>query len=175
MSRESVRPKRAFGFPRSMRAHTVPAMNPSRCLSVFGLMSLMFALGLLASAQAADVFNSAYLSEFLADNQHGLQDDDGDRSGWIELHNGGGAPVNLAGWFLTDTPTNLAKWRFPGVVLLPDKYLIVFASAKDRTKDLAHLHANFRLAKHVSYLALVNPATNVISEFPPGIPRGKPS
>ncbi len=167
-----------------MRTGRVLAMNPSRCLAVFGLMSLMLALGLLASARAADVFNSAYLSEFLADNQHGLLDDDGERSGWIELHNGGAASVNLAGWFLTDNSTNLTKWRFPGVVLLPDKYLVVFASAKNRTKDLAHLHANFRLAQPGNYLALVNPTTNVVSEFTPaqqsadisdGRVRGEPS
>ena len=83
------------------------------------------------------------------------------------MHNGGGATVNLAGWFLTDTPTNLTKWRFPGVSLLPDKYLVVFASAKDRTQNLAHLHTNFRIDKQGSYLALVNPATNVVSEFSP--------
>src|SRR5439155_20560352 len=32
------------------------------------------------------------------------------------------------GWFLSDTLTNLTKWRFPRVVMLPDSYLMVFAS-----------------------------------------------
>lgn len=129
------------------------------------LASVLFALSLGASLRAADRFNSVYLSEFLADNQRGLRDDDGDRSGWIELHNGSIAMVNLGGWFLTDDPANLMKWRFPSVGLLPDKSMVVFASAKNRTKDLAHLHTNFRLDKKGSYLALVNAATNVVSEF----------
>jgi hypothetical protein len=129
------------------------------------------ALGLAVGAQAADSFTSVCISELLADNQHGLRDEDGDRSGWIELYNGGKDTVNLAGWFLTDNATNLAQWRFPAVGLLPDKYLVVFASAKARTNDLAHLHTNFRLAKTGSYLALVGPKTNVICEFTPAYPR----
>ena len=114
---------------------------------------------------AADSFNSAYLSEFLVENRSGPTNDEGGRSGWIELHNGGTATVNLNGWFLTDTPTNLTKWRFPNVAILPDKYLVVFASARDRATDSAALHANFRLPGKAGYVALVNPATNVVSEF----------
>ena len=57
------------------------------------------------------------ITEFLANNTIGLQDEDGDRSNWIELCNAGGAPVSLEGWFLTDTTNNLAKWRFPSLTL----------------------------------------------------------
>src|SRR5689334_9205582 len=99
--------------------------------------SLLFVIGLAMTAGAADVFTSAYISECLAENQRGLKDDDGERSPWIELGNAGRSPVNLAGWFLTDTPANLTKWRLPGVVLLPEKFILVFASGKDRTQDLA--------------------------------------
>ena len=147
-------------------------MNAARCQ--LGQVVLVLAVGLAARVQAADTFNSAYLSEFMADNQQGLKDDDGDRSGWIELYNGGTVTVNLNGWYLTDSKTNLTKWRFPRVSLLPDKYLVVFASGKARANDLAHLHANFRLDPRGSYLALVGPATNVISEFAPAYPRQSP-
>ncbi len=159
-------------------------MNQPRFSS--GFAALLLALVWPAAARAADAFSSVYINEFLADNQRGLKDHDGDRGGWIELHNGGSAPVNLAGWFLTDHATNLTRGRFPGVVLLPDKYLVVFASAKDRTQDLAQLHCNFRLDPGGGYLALVNPATNVVDAFAPrlapphpdvsrGRVRGEPS
>ncbi len=140
-------------------------MNAARIQ--IGLMALWLAFLLAVPGRAAEAFNSVFLSEFLADNQRGLKDDDGDRSPWIELRNGGARTVNLAGWFLTDSPTNLTKWRFPGVSVLPGKELVVFASAKDRSKDLAHLHTSFRLDPKGSYLALVNRATNVISEMAP--------
>lgn len=138
-------------------------MNMPRCH--LALAGLLFALGLATAAGAEDVFTSVYLSELLAENQQGLKDDEGERGPWIELGNASQNPVNLAGWFLTDTPTNLTKWRFPGVALLPDKFIVVFASGKDRTKNLAHLHTNFRLHREGSYVALVNPATNIVNEL----------
>ena len=127
----------------------------------------MLAVFLGAPVQAADTFSSVFITEFLTDNQQGLKDDDGDHSGWIEIYSASTATIHLNGWFLTDNVTNLTKWRFPGVAVLPDKYMVVFASGKDRTNDLAHLHTNFRLDKQGSYLALVGPATNVVSEFAP--------
>jgi hypothetical protein len=132
-----------------------------------GRLGLWSILLLAASLHGAETFNSVYVSEFLPDNQRGLRDDDGERSPWIELRNGSSRTVNLAGWFLTDTRSNLTKWRFPGVALLPGKELIVFASGRNRTNDLAHLHTNFRLDPNGSPLALVNRATNIVSEFAP--------
>jgi hypothetical protein len=129
------------------------------------LLVLWFAGGLPFS-QAADALSSVYISELLPDNQHGLEDDDGDHSGWIEIFNGSATTIALKGWFLTDSRTNLTKWRFPGVSLLPDKFLIVFASGKDRTTNPACLHANFRLDKRRAYVALIGPATNIVSELP---------
>lgn len=131
----------------------------------------LLAFSLILPANADETFNSVYISELMVESLRGLKDDDGARPGWIEFHNGGRSAVNLSGWFLTDNPTNLTKWRFPGVVLLPDKFMVVFASAKDRTNDLAHLHTNFRLNKDGGYLALVNPATNIVSELSPGYPK----
>jgi hypothetical protein len=149
---------------------------------------LFLAFALLAVfpgiAPAAGRFDSAFISEILAVNQRGLKDEDGGREPWIELHNGGSGTVNLAGWFLTDTPTNLTRWRFPLITLLADKSLVVFASGKDRGTNLAHLHTNFRLSGQGGFLALVNPATNIVSELrygpqqadvPEGSVRGEPS
>lgn len=124
-------------------------------------------LSLTLSLHAADTFSSAYVSEFLADNRRGLKDEDGDRSGWIEIASGAREPITLEGWFLTDSPTNLTKWRFPRVSLLPGKFLVVFASGKDRGTNVARLHTNFRLDPKGSYLALVHPSKNVVSEFAP--------
>lgn len=132
---------------------------------LLGLAILWWTLGPAQPAQGADSFASVYLSEFLADNQQGLRDDDGEPSAWIELHNASANTISLKGWFLTDTTNRLTQWRFPRVSVLPDKYLVVFASGKTRTNDLAHLHASFRLNRAGGYLALVNPATNIVSEF----------
>jgi len=136
------------------------------CLNILGT-----ALALATPALAANTFNSVYISEFLADNRHTLKDSDGDHPGWIELYNAGSETVNLAGWFLSDSPTNLTKWPFPAVGILPGEYLVLFASGKSRTNDLRHLHTNFQLGKSGGYLALVGPATNIVSEFSPAYPK----
>src|SRR6266404_6135952 len=136
----------------------------------FGLAILLMAFVFPSQNHAADSFASVYVSEFLAENQHGIKDDDGDFSPWIELHNASTVTVNLKGWSLTDSSTNLTKWRFPGVSLLPDKHMVVFASAKNRTNSLTHLHTNFRLNPAGGYLALVGRDTNLVSEFAPAYP-----
>jgi hypothetical protein len=123
---------------------------------------------LLPAARAAGNFNSAYLSEVVVDNRRGLTDEDGDRSGWVELHNGGHRPVNLAGWFLSNDRAHPARWRFPEVVLLPGKQIIVFVSGKDRLRDLNRLHANFRFDPKKAggtVVVLFDAATNLVSEL----------
>lgn len=108
------------------------------------------------------------ISEFLASNRGGLKDEDGDTPDWIELHNPDAAPVNLEGWWLTDTATNLSQWRLPAIQLPAGGYLVIFASGKDRANPEAPLHANFKLDTAGEYLALVGPdGRSIASEFAP--------
>ena len=73
------------------------------------------------------------ITEFMAINDHGLKDEDGDRRDWTEIHNPTSAPIDLEGWHLTDNAGNLTKWTFPSRSVGPSEYLVVFASEKDRT------------------------------------------
>ncbi len=112
------------------------------------------------SAHAGVVIN-----EFLAENDGGLIDQDGDTPDWIELRNDGAAPIDLAGWHLTDTPTNLAKWTFPSTNIAAGGYMIVFASGKNRATNGAQLHTSFQLDNNGGYLALVDSNGIVVSAF----------
>ena len=115
------------------------------------------------------------ISEFMAVNDRGLDDEDRDETDWIEVHNAGTTTVNLQGWHLTDTPHNLTKWAFPAVVLEPDAYLVVFASGKDRQDPAGELHTNFRLSGAGEYLALVRPdGETVASQYAPAYPIQAP-
>jgi hypothetical protein len=77
-----------------------------------GLVVFLLVLGPSALLRAQDAVR---ISEFMALNENGLDDEDRDEEDWIEIHNAGMSPVNLNGWYLTDTPKNLTKWKFPAV------------------------------------------------------------
>jgi hypothetical protein len=116
-------------------------------------------------------FAQPVISEFMADNQITIADEDGDFPDWIEIHNPTSAPIALQNWALTDRSTNLSQWRFPNVSLQPGEFLVVWASSKDRRVAGAPLHTNFALSKGGEYLALVRPdGVTVQQVFSPAFP-----
>ncbi len=114
----------------------------------------LFALSaFLIQGSSADVL----ISEFLADNENGIEDEDGDREDWIELFNTGTSAVSLNGWWLTDDSGEKKKWRFPAVSIPANGTLLVWASSKNRVNPAAPLHANFGLSKSGEFLGLYKP------------------
>jgi len=107
-----------------------------------------------------------FISEFLAQNDGGLEDADGDASDWIEIYNAGSSDANLLGWHLTDDADDLGKWDFPSTVVPAGGFLVVFASGKDRAVAGSELHTNFSISSEGEYLALVEPdGVSLASEF----------
>lgn len=98
------------------------------------------------------------INEFVAENVSGLKDEEGDCEDWIELYNRGNTPVNLDGWSLTDDAGRPGQWVFPAVSLPARRFLVVFASGKDRrpTAAGATLHTNFKLGLAGEYIGLYN-------------------
>ena len=132
------------------------------------------ALTALASVQRLEprtlLAGNVVISEFLALNNTGLADADGDRSDWVELHNPTGADINLGGYALTDDRADLTQWRFPAVDLPGGGYLVVFASGKDRRTAGQELHTSFSLDGGGEDLLLVGPggtADDVLSGYAP--------
>ncbi|MBI3870414.1 MAG: lamin tail domain-containing protein [Verrucomicrobia bacterium] len=128
-------------------------------------MSLLILALLLQpwASSGADVI----ISEFMASNLSGITDEDGATSDWIEILNTGPAPVNLAGWRLTDDPADRSKWIFPSTNLPPNGILLVWADGKNRRLPGAPLHVNFGLSSQGEYLALARPDDSLASEFNP--------
>src|SRR6185503_18449535 len=135
-----------------------------------GLVAVL-TLGLSAALQPA-FGQSVIINEFVAINDHGLSDADGDFPDWIELHNPGSNAVSLLEWALTDDPAQLRQWRFPGVTVPANGYLVVFASGKDRRVAGPELHTNFKLDGDGEFLALVkSDGSTVASQFAPRFPN----
>jgi len=115
------------------------------------------------------------ISEFMAVNDSGFDDEDRDEEDWIEIYNAGANTVDLEGWYLTDNVNALRKWAFPQVTLASGAYLVVFASGKNRREPSEMLHTNFKLSGSGEYLGLVRPdGHTVVSEFSPTYPIQAP-
>lgn len=116
---------------------------------------------------------SPYINEFVANNQTSLQDGRGRSPDWIEIRNPNNDPLSLAGYGLSDDPTQPMKWEFPeDVVLPPHGSTIVFASDRNDPRDSeGWLHANFSLNASGESLQLTQPdgvtITDKLDSFPP--------
>ena len=141
-----------------------PGIDPIRTAS----LTLLWFAFCLAQSTPGDV----WISEFLADNQHGLRTRAGDAADWIELANNGSQAVDLSGWYLTDQASTPTKWRIPDGTTIPTNgYVLIFADSSLISVTNGELHANFSLSKDGEYLGLVRPdGVTVSDEFGPRFP-----
>ncbi|MEI6809085.1 MAG: CotH kinase family protein, partial [bacterium] len=113
------------------------------------------------------------INEFMADNKLALVDEDGEYKDWIELYNRSVSTIVLTNWYLTDDPLDLHKWAFCTNNAVTNigagKYLVVFASSKDRSAPRRQLHTNFKLGASGGYLGLVQ-GEFIVSEYAPSYP-----
>lgn len=171
-----------FGFAPVAPGNVVLAWDPAHGIAeIDGSLRAFEGAPWTITLDPALARRQVMISEFMADNDVALYDDDCDRSDWIEIYNGGSEPISLEGWFLTDDAGVPDKWRFPTYTLEAETYLVVFASQKNKTNlppracrtrsnSLAGFHTNFRLDPDGEYLALIAPDGEVISAFAPTYP-----
>lgn len=77
---------------------------------------------------------------------------------WFELYNFGTNTVDLAGCYLANSVTNATQFKIPsGYSIAPKGFLLVWADKKSVT-GTAELHANFKLNKAGSSVALFSPS-----------------
>ncbi|MBE7502579.1 MAG: lamin tail domain-containing protein [Verrucomicrobiales bacterium] len=110
------------------------------------------------------------ITEFMADNESVLADGFGQYPDWIEIHNPGALPVDLAGWRLRDRQQS---WTFPPRTLAAGGYLVVFASDQSLPGSVdpaGNLHTDFALDKGGEPLALVDPSGRVVFELAAPVP-----
>src|SRR2546423_866019 len=151
--------------------HQFGAWGKRRARHLFFFLAFSVVLAITPPSKAADLM----ISEFMAQNNSTLADEDGAFSDWIEIYNSGTNTVSLGGWYLANSAANLTKWQFPATNLGPSRFLIVFASNKNRRVAGAPLHSNFKLSASGEYLALVMPdGITKTTEFAPAFPQQYP-
>jgi hypothetical protein len=126
------------------------------------LLGLLCVSVLVHSAEAWPIIN-----EIQSSNTATLTDEDGVAEDWLELYNGSSAPVNLAGWSLTDEVNEPRKWTFTQGQIPAGGYLVIFTSGKDRKAGYPYFHTNFKLSASGDYLALTAPSGVRVSEVNP--------
>ena len=108
---------------------------------------------------------SVVINEFMASNAQTIADAQGGYDDWIELYNKSQAVIDLSGYYLSDDPRKLKKWRFPdGTSIGANSYLVVWAdrssSYTDITAQPPRLHANFELSRRGEEILLVDTDEN---------------
>ena len=99
------------------------------------------------------------INECQSSNGGAFLDNAGGADDWVEIHNLGTSPVNLAGYYLTDRLNNPTKWRFPldagdSTVVAPNGYVVLWA---DEEGNQGWNHTNFRLNNDGEALVLRSP------------------
>ena len=106
----------------------------------------------LAVSFPAPAVGSVLINEVLATNVNTNLDPNGQAEDWIELVNTTNAPIDLAGFYLSDDPMNLMEWAFPAGTIIPaNGYLLVWA---DKDVNESGLHTNFKLSSAGEYVLL---------------------
>ncbi|WP_410524681.1 CotH kinase family protein [Polaribacter sp. IC063] len=104
------------------------------------------------------------INEFMTGNVATIADENGTFSDWIEIYNHGTTTVNLSGFGLSNDRDNLFKWRFPGTLLAPNRYILVWASGKNRATAGQPLHTNFNISNANDILFLTNTNGALVSD-----------
>jgi len=101
------------------------------------------------------------MNELVASNNL-ISDEYGDKDDYIEIYNYGTSEVNIAGWYLTDTPSNPTLARIPLTDSLktniPPKGRIVLWA--DNQPLQGSLHVGFKLGKEGETIVLSKTATS---------------
>ncbi|MBN2506243.1 MAG: lamin tail domain-containing protein, partial [Verrucomicrobia bacterium] len=109
-----------------------------------------------ASAPPAQLF----INEWMAQNGGFILDPaDLDADDWFELYNPGDAVVNLSGYYLSDDPSVIDKFRIPDGTFIPARgYLLVWADEETpQNCPDREVHANFKLGAGGETIQLHSP------------------
>ena len=107
--------------------------------------------------------NGVVINELMAQNNTTVTDEVGDYEDWIELYNNNATPVDLSGYYLTDTSAQLTKWQIPtGTIIPANGYLIIWADSEPVDGPL---HASFKLASTGESVVLSNPSLLLVDQI----------
>lgn len=107
------------------------------------------------------LWSQVVINEYSCANLNQYNDNFGKYEDWIELYNTSSSTISLNGYYLSDDSLQPLKWTFPSnAQLSPNGFIRVWASGRNNSININHLHANFKLSQtknNSDYVVLSNP------------------
>ena len=108
-------------------------------------------------------FPPVWLNELQANNVTGPLDNNSQHDPWVELYNNSTNAFSLAGYYLTDTYTNLTKWAFPtNAVIATNGFTLVWCDNQTNQNAANSIHAAFTPASGSGGVALTRVVSNAV-------------
>jgi hypothetical protein len=134
-------------------------------LFVLTLLMLTFALtGLLAACSLSDESSGLVINELVSSNTDSLSVPQLGTPDWIEIYNGSNNDINLDGYILRNSNKPSTYYVFPDIVIKANEYLVVYACAKPKDKDIRDFCTGYNLPKDGVGLVLYDPNLKVLDE-----------
>jgi hypothetical protein len=122
--------------------------------------ALLFVIFFLACTKEEPVIiEGVVINELMAFNFDYVADQNGEFDDWIELYNNSSKAINLKGYYLSDSKSNLTKWSLPDTLIGPNAYLIIWA---DGDTLQSGLHSNYKLSTDGESVLFLDPELHLI-------------
>ncbi|MFC2126442.1 CotH kinase family protein [Bacteroidota bacterium] len=126
------------------------------------LFLFLFLFQLTLSGQPSGL----YINEFMASNvSYQLSPYYEEYADWLEIYNAGPSAVNLQGYYLTDNPSDSAKFMInTDTTLAAGEYMIFWADG-----NANFVHTNFKLGRQGEHIGLYDTEGNVVDSLSYGL------
>lgn len=104
------------------------------------------------------------INEVMTSNRSTIVDETLGTPDWVELYNGSGSDINVAGFGLSDSMKNSYRYTLPDVVVPAGGYLVIFFTGGTEAADENPLCAGFGLSRNGDLLVLVDAHYELLCE-----------
>ena len=113
------------------------------------------------TVKTASAANSGVkINELMASNTSTVKDEAGQYEDWLELYNLSDREMDIGGYYLSDNPANLPKWKIPDGTKIPAKGFLIFWADEDSNQG--PLHCNFKLSASGEVAILLDRDRNIV-------------
>ena len=117
---------------------------------------------------SASSVTGVVINELMASNITALTDNMGEYDDWVELYNTNASVVNIGGFYLSDNPFNLPKFKIPAGTTIPANEYLIFWADEDSSQGSNHM--NFKLSASAGEkLFLLDAGLNLVDTVTFGI------